>query len=44
VQQHVIGDPPGQAVAWQDRPGLLDELVRAAGAGFTALSPSQKVT
>ena len=37
VTQLVAGDPPGQAVAWQDRSGLVQELVRAAGAERTAV-------
>ncbi|MEV8509338.1 FxSxx-COOH system tetratricopeptide repeat protein [Actinoplanes sp. NPDC051475] len=36
-QQIVVGDPPGQAVAWQDRPGLLQDLVESAGAGGTTV-------
>jgi tetratricopeptide (TPR) repeat protein len=36
-RQFVVGDPPGQAVAWQDRPDLLQELVRLAGGGGTAV-------
>jgi tetratricopeptide (TPR) repeat protein len=31
--QVVIGDPPGEAVAWQDRPYLLEEVVAAADEG-----------
>ena len=35
--QLVVGDPPGRAVAWQDRPGLLQELVRLAGGEDTSV-------
>jgi tetratricopeptide (TPR) repeat protein len=31
ARQLIVGDPPGRAVAWQDRPELLHELVRLAG-------------
>ncbi|HEX8344626.1 MAG TPA: toll/interleukin-1 receptor domain-containing protein [Actinoplanes sp.] len=31
--QRVVGDPPGQAVSWQDRPYLLEATVAAAGTG-----------
>ncbi|GIE99925.1 FxSxx-COOH system tetratricopeptide repeat protein [Paractinoplanes rishiriensis] len=33
----VVGDLPGEAVAWQERPGPVDELVRSAGLGGTAV-------
>jgi tetratricopeptide (TPR) repeat protein len=41
VKQLVAGDPPGQAVAWQDRPSLVQGLFRAAGADRTAVVCSQ---
>ncbi|MET3422681.1 tetratricopeptide (TPR) repeat protein [Actinoplanes tereljensis] len=33
----VAGDLPGRAVAWQDRPGLLDAVVQSAADGGTAV-------
>jgi tetratricopeptide (TPR) repeat protein len=37
IEQRVVGDPPRQAVAWQDRPDLLQDLIQAAGTGGTAV-------
>jgi tetratricopeptide (TPR) repeat protein len=37
VRPLLVGDPPASAVAWQDRSTLLQELVRVAGDGGTAV-------